>query len=113
MPEPKPPDPTGGLYIGHGIGDLTPAEQAAYANRPRLVIEVPRREVDQQFVRVPTPDYEAEGFRRAIAAELKHNEHYAPVLTRVIEGAKLVADGLRTQARRGGERASDIVVKRG
>lgn len=104
----------GDLYIGHGIGDLTAEEQAAYARRPRLVIEVPRREVEQQFVRVPAADYDAEGFRQAIAAELKINGHYGPVLNRIIEGAKLVADGLRTQARMtgAGERASDIVVKR-
>ncbi|MGD9632168.1 MAG: hypothetical protein AB7G28_20785 [Pirellulales bacterium] len=83
--------------MGHGISDLSPKEQAAYANRPRLVIEVPK--VQQQFVRVPGPDHDAQGFRDAIAREMQANPQFSGVLGRVMEGARLVADGLRTKER--------------
>lgn len=83
--------------IGHGIEDLSPQEQERYKNRPRVTIEVPK--VQQQFVRVPGPDYEAQGYRDAIAREASNNPQFASVLHRITEGAKLVADGLRTNDR--------------
>lgn len=111
-PQTKQPEDT--LYIGHGICDLSPEEQAAYRNRPQVRIEVPERQVEQRFVRVPSPDYDAEGFRKSIAAELSYNPQYATVLNRIMEGAKIVADGLRTQTRMtGGEKQADIIVRQG
>lgn len=69
----------------------------------------------QNYIRVPSPDYLAEGYRRAVAAEAKANDHYKPLAERLERMAHHIADSLRTADRMSGEgrQPSDIVIQRG
>lgn len=104
----------GAFRIGHGIEDLSPEERARY-EAARVIERPPRTVVEQQYVAVPERDYLAEGFRQALAGEVRSNGHYRPLAERVETMARHIAESLRTSERMAGRgrRSSDIVVQHG
>lgn len=120
--------PPGKTQVGHGIEDLSPAEQEAWLKelakarqsgssvtdaRAYLESRAPAAP-DIKFVRVAGPDYLSRGFAQAIAAEAEMNGHYKPVLDRITRMAKDIAKGFESQDRMEGtaNKPQDIVVQR-
>jgi len=91
---------------------LPPSSPTPAALRPILVEPPPATEVSQQFIGVPQPDYLAEGFRQAMAAEVRSNPHYQEFAQRVQKMAKHIGDSLKMADRiAGNTRTPDVVVK--
>jgi hypothetical protein len=95
------------------VADLSPEERAAYERETRYVERPVKTVVRPHFVRVPERDYDAEGLRQALSAEVKSNDHYRALAERVLSQGRHIADSLRTSDRMSGEgrRPNDIVVQ--
>jgi hypothetical protein len=99
--------------LGHGIKDLSPADQAAILKQRQDAFQVhtvtkapapvAEPEVEVRYVRVPETDYAGEGFRQALAAEANVNPQLLQFIDRIQRNAKVFANGLRSKKRMTGE----------
>jgi hypothetical protein len=96
-PTPIAPTPAAKPAIGHGIEDLSNEERAKWEQSLHTQTAAPV--VQQRYVTVPATDYKAEGYRRALAAEVRNNDQLKHFAERLETQAQHLADSLRASDR--------------